>query len=276
MVMSSFLAACLLQNRPNEPTPTPAVTQQAPVASLTATLPISTLTNTPVGVTNSPTVIATTLVTTTPIPASTTPTLAPITPAPASVTSTQAVVPTPSSTLAKSSARLIDDFDKVTAPWQTPLGNGQSRAVQTNSAGVRIVQEGGNSFMRFSPGAESAEEAFRSYTPPMSLSGCTEIQLRINLHGTRLVEVDPSSMKDSDSSSLYIDQDGDWRLVPLQLHSTPGLDGWQPVRLFVKDFKGYRTPGILKPDAPYIRLGFRFWVHESSTIDVDDIVFICG
>lgn len=89
----------------------------------------------------------------------------------------------------------------------------------------------------------------------------------INLHGATLITPSDNSNYRT-ASALYLDQNGSWKVVGLYNYVTNSSDGWQKISIPLTDFLGFDKT------ANFSRLGFRFWLHKTSTIDVDDITFV--
>lgn len=124
---------------------------------------------------------------------------------------------------------------------------------------VGSVQEDDNAYLRFAPVANSSAEASRNVGWP-ALSGYDAITLLLNLHGATL----PSN----DSSALYLEQGGTRKYITLSSYVEQGLDGWQNVTIPLTAFTGFTD------SASFSRLGFRYALPETSTIDVDEIDFV--
>lgn len=119
-------------------------------------------------------------------------------------------------------------------------------------------QEGTNLFLRFTPGSGSSSESNRN-VDTAALANYNSLMVSINLHGATLM--------DGDASALYLNQGSSWKFIALSAYVQQGLDGWQTVTIPLSAFNGFDKT------RSFYTLGFRFWVNDASTIDVDDITF---
>jgi hypothetical protein len=142
-------------------------------------------------------------------------------------------------------ASIFEDFSNGISSWWT---NGN----------VAATTDGPNIYMRFTPAAQSSAEASKDVGVP-ALSAYNTIMVQINLHGATLLG--------NDASALYLDQGGSWKYVSLSNYVQQGLDGWQTATVSLRDFQGFDQT------SSFDRLGFRFWVSSSSTIDLGTILF---
>jgi hypothetical protein len=142
-------------------------------------------------------------------------------------------------------ATTFEDFSNGIGAWWT---NGN----------VASTTDGPNTFMRFTPAAQSAAEASKDVEVP-ALAAYNTIMAQINLHGATLLG--------NDASALYLDQNGGWKYVSLSNYVQQGLDGWQTVTVSLGDFQDFDQT------SSFDRLGFRFWVSSASTVDVGTILF---
>jgi hypothetical protein len=156
------------------------------------------------------------------------------------LSTSQGLTPSPSPTGA-----VFEDFQSgIGAWWQ---GGGP----------VSSGQEGSNQFLRFTPGAGSASESNHAVYSA-ALANYNSITVSINLHGTTLLG--------NDASALYLYQGTGWKFVPLSDYVQQGKDGWQTVSIPLSAFSGFDK------SQSFDSLGFRFWVNNTSTIDIDNII----
>lgn len=139
----------------------------------------------------------------------------------------------------------FEDFSSGITSWWT-AGN------------VSPVSSGPDTYMEFTPDAQTAAEASKNVGTP-ALSDFNSIMIQINLNGATLLG--------ADASALYLDQGGSWKYVSLSDYVEQGLVGWQSVVIPLQDFQGFDQT------AAFDRLGFRFWVSSASTIDIGSIQF---
>ncbi|MEO9027542.1 MAG: hypothetical protein ABI413_01870 [Ktedonobacteraceae bacterium] len=123
---------------------------------------------------------------------------------------------------------------------------------------VSLGQEGTNQFLRFTPGSGSSSESSRSVNTA-ALANYNSITVSINLHGATLMG--------GDASACYLNQGSGWKFVSLSDYVQQGQDGWQTVTIPLSAFSGFDKT------QSFYTLGFRFWVNNASTIDVDNITF---
>lgn len=146
---------------------------------------------------------------------------------------------------------VFEDFSNGIASW-------------TLQGSVGSAQDNGNTFLQFTPPAQSAAEASRG-TAGVSLAPYSSIQIDINLHS--------ATLEDDTASAFYLNQGGSWKYVSLSHYVTQGATSWQTITVPLADFVG--TDGVrFDKTAAFDSLGFRFWMPAAgATIDIDNIVF---
>ncbi len=103
----------------------------------------------------------------------------------------------------------------------------------------------------------------------VSLNGYSNLELDINLRGTKILP--------GDASALYFDQGG-WKYVSLTNYVQNGLNGWQhilvPIAAFTSTATSSGTPLNTGSTAAY--LGVRFWNTPTGIYDIDNVKLTSG